>query len=491
MKVLFQEATVNLLKNVQDELGAVHQFIGGAYITGEKTGDVIFPYDGQPIFTFYKSSTQDVEEAISLAEKALPSMKKLTLYERAEILSKTANILEEHIDSIAKIIVYETSKTLKDAIGEVTRAISTFRFSAEATKSLHGETLPLDAMSGVGKRLSFIVHEPIGVVGAITGFNFPILLAAHKLGPAFGAGNTVVLKPSPGTPISSIVLAWVLQQAGLPMGALSVVNGDVEVGEAIVKDPRIAVISFTGSSLIGRKISQQAEYKKVLLELGSNAATIIDSVENLEEVAEKLVTGGYGANGQSCISVQRIIVNKQLSCELTEILKNKVSLLKVGNPFDKETNVSALFTQNANQRITEWIEEALHSGAKLEVGGKIENQIFLPTLLSNVSSEMRVFKEEIFGPVILVTTYESFDEAIELVNDSRYGLQVGVYTTNLPHALKAIDEIKAGSVHINEISNFRPDHMPYGGYKESGIGKEGPQSVLDELTNKKVVSFKL
>lgn len=494
-QTLFQpyidEKLTNFINNFSDADSSIYQFVKGEFKSSSNMNSVNFPFDNSLAFRYFSTDIKDVEESIEFASQNLDIMRDLTLYERSQILLNTANLLNEHKEEMAKIVVLETGKTINDSRGEIIRAISTLNFAAEATKALNGETLPLDAMNGVGKRISFIMHEPLGVIGAITGFNFPVLLAVHKLGPAFGAGNTVVLKPSPGTPVSSIALAWMFEKAGLPKGALSVVNGDIPVGEVITKHPKVAAISFTGSSKIGRIISKQAEYKKVLLELGSNAATIVDSRKDLETIASKLIVGGFASNGQSCISVQRILVRKEFKKDLLEKLESKIKELKIGNPFDDDTKVSALFNPNANNRILSWIEEAVNDGARIITGGKVTKQILEPTLLVDVKPEMNIFQEEIFGPVILVTEFDSFDEAINLVNNSEYGLQVGVFTEDLQSALKAISNIRSGSVHINEISNFRPDHMPYGGVKESGIGKEGPKYVLEELSNKKVVSIKL
>lgn len=487
------EEILNFLSPILDENQIIKQCIAGEFIKSSQINEVSFPFDRSNSIKYYVSEKNDVYEGIELASQVIKDMKALTLYQRADIINKVANSIESNKEILAKIIVFETGKTIKDSRAEIVRVISTLKFCVEAIHGFKGEGLPLDATEGTGKRVAFTVKEPIGVVAAITGFNFPLLLAVHKVGPAFGAGNAVILKPSPGTPIITLVLASLFIEAGLPKGALSVVNGDREVGELITTHPKVAAVSFTGSSEIGKKISKQAEYKKVLLELGSNAATIIDDLAediSLEYIANRLVQGGFASNGQSCISVQRIICNKRFTSELIDILKSSVKKLKVGNPLEEDTDISQLFTLASLNRIENLIAQSIDKGAVVEYGASTKNGILQPTILSNVSEDMSIFQEEIFGPVILITEYENFEDAINIANNSKYGLQAGVYTNNLSHMLKAINEIDCGGVHINEISNFRPDHMPYGGVKDSGIGKEGPLYVLEELSISKVVTIK-
>lgn len=480
-----------ILDVISDESNTVFQYVAGKWESTAQQETLKFPYDDSEVCSFYVGTAEDVNRAIMHAKSVGKTMKDLPLWQRSEIIANAASYLEEISEEAAQLIVYETGKTIKDARGEILRTVSTLRFASEAAKDLHAETLPLDAMKGISNRVAFSIREPIGVVGAITGFNFPLLLAAHKLGPAFAGGNTVVLKPSPGTPITVILIAHIFEQAGLPSGALHVINGDVAVGQAIVEHEDVAAISFTGSSKVGRIISQQACYKKVLLELGSNAATIVDENSDLDEIADRCIAGGFGSVGQSCISVQRIIAHHTVYELLKEKLVERVKLLKVGHPLDETTDVSTLFTQDAKDRILDWIQEAQKKGAEIAIGGQAEGRLLQPTVIADTTTDMKVFQEEIFGPVITLIKFNDFDQAIQLANDSKYGLQVGVFTNNLQHSWQAIQRIEAGSVHINEVSNFRPDHMPYGGVKDSGIGKEGPKYVLEELTTLKVVSFKL
>ncbi|WP_462420586.1 aldehyde dehydrogenase family protein [Salinicoccus sp. Marseille-QA3877] len=482
---------VNDLLKKYDIDGPVPNLIGGSYRSNENIKDLKFAFNDEDVLQYSIGDGKDVKEAIEIADKSLSDMKQLTSYEKSLILDEVASKLDENKLSLASLIVFETGKPINDAIGEVERSISTLKFTSIEVKQIKGETLNLDSLKDSSKRLAFTKVEPLGVIGAITGFNFPLLLGIHKIGPALGAGNTVVLKPSPKTPISSILLGKLFIEAGLPAGALSVINGDEEVGKEIIDSEKIKAISFTGSSKVGKIISGEAKFKKVLLELGSNAATIIDTNKDIKQFAKLLVKGGLSTNGQSCISVQRVIVKEDFKDELIKELQNELENINVGNPFDENVSVSALIDPNANKRILSWIEEAKAQGADINFGGELTDKALQPTLLSNVTKDMKVFFEEIFGPVITVSTYKDFNEAIELTNHSEYGLQVGVHTESLTNALEAIERIEAGSVHVNETSNFRPDHMPYGGVKDSGIGKEGPKYVIDELTSKKVITMKL
>ncbi|MBI0579862.1 aldehyde dehydrogenase family protein [Neobacillus cucumis] len=465
--------------------------IGGEWITLDKTYPIEFPYTGEVIAQVSLTTLKEAEEAVMTAVAAKKVMSEIPLWKRAEILNKAADLLTGREEEIASLIVYENGKTLSDAIGEVKRTVSTLRFSAEAARDLHGEMIPIDAMQGGEGRLAFTIREPIGVVTGITGFNFPLLLAAHKIGPAIAGGNPVILKPAPQTPLSSFEFAKILAEAGLPLGGLSVITGDAEVGEYLVKHPEVNLITFTGSSEVGKKISGIAKYKKVLLELGSNAATIVDSNANLELAIDRCYTGGFGTVGQSCISVQRVYVHKDSYEQFITRLAKKISSLKTGDPFNEETDIPTLISMAATNRVSDWIGEAITAGARLITGGHIKGRILEPTLLADVTQEMKVSCEEIFGPVIVVSPFNDFKDAVDQVNQSRYGLQAGVFTNNLNHAFYAIKHIEAGGVQINEVSNFRADHMPYGGVKDSGMGKEGPKYTLEEMTVPKLVGFRM
>lgn len=466
-------------------------YIGGKWVNTEETYTLEFPYNGEAFAKVALATPKEAEEAVNQALSAKKAMAELPLWKRAEILNRAADLLMERQDQIAELLVYETGKILRDTKAEVGRAASTLRFSAEAARSLQGEMIPIDAMQGGEGRLTFTVREPIGVVGAITGFNFPLLLAAHKVGPAIAGGNPTLLKPAPQTPLSSFELARMFEEAGLPKGGLSVITGDVEVGEYLVRHPGVPVISFTGSSEVGKRISEIAKYKKVLLELGSNSGTIIDQNTDLDFIVNRCVTGGFSAAGQSCISVQRVFVHQDLYETFLHLLREKVAGLKTGDPFAEDTDVPALISFDATMRVANWIYEAVESGARLLAGGKVTGRILEPTILADVTPDMKVSCEEIFGPVIVVAPFETFEDAVEQINNSRYGLQAGVFTNNMSHAFYAIKNIESGGIQINDIPSFRADHMPYGGVKDSGMGKEGPKYSLEEMTVSKLVSFRM
>ncbi|KAB2336301.1 aldehyde dehydrogenase family protein [Cytobacillus depressus] len=466
-------------------------YIGGKWSNTKETYPLEFPYNGEVVTNVALATTKEAEEAVDSAISAKKVMAELPLWKRAEILNRAADLLIERQDALAELMVYETGKIFRDTKTEIARSASTLRFAADAARALQGDMIPIDAMKGGEGRLMFTIREPIGVIGAITGFNFPLLLAAHKVGPAIAGGNPTVLKPAPQTPLSSFELARIFEEAGLPKGGLSVITGDVEVGEYLVKHPNVPVISFTGSSEVGKRISEIARYKKVLLELGSNSATIIDKDSNIDYAIDRCVVGGFGASGQSCISVQRVYVHKEYYEEFLERLAAKINNLKIGNPFDEDTDVSTLISFEATSRVSGWVREAVESGARLLAGGEVKGRILEPTLLADVTSDMKVSCEEIFGPVIVVSPFESFTNVVDLVNDSRYGLQTGVFTNNINNAFYAIKNIESGGININEIPSFRADHMPYGGVKDSGIGKEGPKYSLEEMTVEKLVSFRI
>jgi acyl-CoA reductase-like NAD-dependent aldehyde dehydrogenase len=495
LSIINEQGDVTTMTQISSILAGYEEFVplfmGGNWLRTETTYPLEFPYSGEVFTNVSLASTKDAEMAVEIAISAKKSMSELPLWKRAEILNRAADLLLEREEEIATLIVFETGKILKDARGEVKRSVSTLRFAAEAARQLHGEMIPIDAMQGGEGRLAFTIREPIGIIGAITGFNFPLLLAAHKVGPAIAGGNPTILKPAPQTPLSSFEFAKILEQAGLPQGGLSVITGDAEVGEYLVRHPEIPVITFTGSSQVGKRISEIARYKKVLLELGSNAATIIDANADLDLAIERCTIGGFSAVGQSCISVQRVYVHQDIYNQFLEQLAIKVKNLKIGDPFAEDTDVPTLISFEATQRISEWVKEAVELGARLLVGGKINGRILEPTLLAEVTPDMKISCEEVFGPVITVAPFQSFSDAVDLVNRSRYGLQAGVFTNNMSHAFYAIKHIEAGGIQINEVSNFRADHMPYGGVKDSGMSKEGPKYALEEMTVPKLVSFRM
>lgn len=465
-------------------------FINGRWEERDNLYDLTSPYSGEVIAKVPYASKDDVLSAVNSAKKAAKQMRELTALDRSEILERVCEKFEERLEECAYVLALENAKPIKAARGEIQRTIETYKFAAEEAKQVVGETIPMDAAkSGKGK-FAFTKKEPLGVIAAITPFNFPFNLVAHKLGPAFAMGNTVVLKPASQTPLSAIFTAEIFAEAGLPDGALNVVFGPGgDVGDLLVTHPDIKMVTFTGSVEVGVQIREKAGLKKVTLELGSNSAVILDSVRDIDSVAQRCVEGAFSYSGQTCISVQRIYVHKDLYNDFMHAFIEKTKQVKVGDPTHEDTVVSALIHQKEAERIEGWLKAA--KGATIVQGGDRSGSVIDPTILTNVGADMSVSCKEAFAPVVSVNAYESWDEAIELVNDSEYGLQAGVYTTCVDKAFEAIDKIEAGGVIVNDIPSFRVDQMPYGGVKNSGTGREGIKYSMEEMCELKLGVFNL
>ena len=465
-------------------------FINGEWKEANQYVDLMSPYSQEVIARIPSATEGEVSDAINAAYLAREVMANMPAHKRAAILERLVGLLEIRADEAANIIAIEAAKPITTARDEVNRTIQTYKLAAEEAKRIHGETLSLDAAPGGENRVAYTVREPIGVIGAITPFNFPMNLVAHKVGPAIAAGNTIVLKPASQTPLSAYFLAELLLEAGLPKGALNVITGGGRtVGNQLVTDERIAAITFTGSPAVGVGIRNKAGLKRVTLELGSNAAVIIDQGVDIDKIIPRCVKGAFSFQGQVCISLQRIYVHENLYDEFVEKLVEATKNLKLGDPLDVNTDVSALISKGDVQRTLEWIQEAEQNGAIIATGGKAEGNILQPTILLNVDSSLKVSCQEVFAPIVLVNKVKSVEEAVKQVNDSRYGLQAGIYTENIHTALYAADSLHVGGVMINDIPTFRVDHMPYGGVKESGSGREGIKYAIEELTELKLVVF--
>ncbi|MDQ0246390.1 acyl-CoA reductase-like NAD-dependent aldehyde dehydrogenase [Bacillus fengqiuensis] len=465
-------------------------FINGEWLESSNYQSLLSPYTQEVIAEIPMATEQETDMAIEAAYQARGVMAKMPAHQRASILEKLAGLLEERADEAAQIIAFEAAKPLATAKGEVSRTIETYKFAAEEAKRIHGETIPLDASAGGEGRVGYTVREPIGVIGAITPFNFPMNLVAHKVGPAIASGNPIVLKPATQTPLSSLFIAELLQEAGLPAGALNVVTGGGRVvGEKLVTDDRVSMITFTGSPAVGIGIRNKAGLKRVTLELGSNAAVIIDKDVNIDKIISRCVTGAFSNQGQVCISLQRVYAHEEIYDQFVEKFIEATKQLKLGDPLDPQTDVSALISPNDVQRSLEWIEEAKQQGANIAAGGIAEGNILHPTVILDASTQLKVSCQEVFAPIVLINKIQSIEEAIELVNDSRYGLQAGIYTENVHTALDAAENLHVGGVMINDIPTFRVDHMPYGGVKESGTGREGIKYAVEEMTEMKLVIF--
>ncbi|MBB3869571.1 aldehyde dehydrogenase family protein [Parageobacillus toebii NBRC 107807] len=463
-------------------------FIDGKWVKAEKYTSLLSPYNEKIIAEIPVATLNDVDQAIAAAYHAREKMAKMPKHERAKILENVASLLEQRKEEAAHIIAQESAKPLRTALEEVNRTIQTYKFSSEEAKRIHGETLPLDAAPGGENRIGYTIREPIGVIGAITPFNFPMNLVAHKVGPAIASGNTIVLKPASQTPLSAFFIAELLQEAGLPDGALNVVTGRGSlIGNQIVQDERVKMITFTGSPQVGIAIRNKAGLKRVTLELGSNSAVIIDEGVDLRSIVPRCVKGAFSNQGQVCISLQRIYVHKNIYEEFVDRFVSETRTLTIGDPLHASTDISALISKNDVQRVLNWIEEAKQAGATVATGGDITGNIVHPTVLLHTKPDMKVSCQEVFGPVVLINKVASVEEAIQFVNDSRYGLQAGIYTNHIARALDAAEKLEVGGVMINDIPTFRVDHMPYGGVKESGIGREGIKYAIEEMTELKLV----
>jgi len=465
-------------------------FINGEWIEANSYTTLTSPYSEEKLAEIPAATVEEVNEAIQAAYDARKVMGKMPAHKRAAILEKLVSLFEARSDEAARIIALEAAKPITTAKEEVARTIQTYKFAAEEAKRIHGETISLDAAPGGENRVAYTVREPLGVIGAITPFNFPMNLVAHKVGPAIAAGNTIVLKPASQTPLSSYFLAELLEEAGLPAGALNVVTGSGRVvGDKLVTDDRVKVITFTGSPAVGIGIRNKAGLKRVTLELGSNAALIIDDGVDINKVIARSIKGAFSNQGQVCISLQRIYIHENLYEPFVENFIKETKKLNTGDPLDPKTDVSALISKGDVERTLEWIEEAKLHGAEVATGGMADGNVLLPTVLLNADKALKVSCQEVFAPIVLINKVKTVKEAIELVNDSRYGLQAGIYTNNVNTALDASEELHVGGVMINDIPTFRVDNMPYGGVKESGVGREGIKYAVEEMTEMKLVVF--
>ncbi|WP_420852086.1 aldehyde dehydrogenase family protein [Paenibacillus hamazuiensis] len=470
----------------------------GSIIGGETdfTGDTIPVYNkfsGERIAEIHKASREVVGRAVANALHTFRTVK-LSPVERSGILLKAAQLLKERKEQLAMSLVREVGRTIKDCRVEIDRAVATFTISAEEAKRIAGHCVPIAAQQGNENKLAFTVRVPVGVVCAITPFNNPINLTAHKIAPAIAAGNAVVLKPAEVTPVTVMAMVSILQEAGLPPGFLNVVHGlGQETGQYLLEDERIAMFTFTGSVGVGRHIKSTTGIRKVTLELGSNSPTIVHrDALNIGEIAELCALRGLSAtNGQACISVQRLYVHKDIHDEFVAMLVRTAERMKVGNPEEEDTDIGPLISEKEAMRVEAWVNEAVAAGAKVLCGGKRDGTFYQPTIITDVKPDMKVMCQELFGPVVNVIPYDDIDWVFAQANDSKFGLQAGLFTSNLQLAMRAVYELEFGGVLINDVSTFRSDVMPYGGIKNSGIGKEGPRYTIEEMTDERIVVIKM
>jgi acyl-CoA reductase-like NAD-dependent aldehyde dehydrogenase len=457
--------------------------VGGEWIETGEWLDVRSPYSGDIVGRVAKAGAGETRRAIDAAEGAM--REPLPAHKRAEILVRVAGALGRRHEEAARLISDEAGKPLKAARVEAARAMSTYTFAAVEARKLAGEMVPMDAAQAGEGKLAFTLRRPIGVVGAISPFNFPLNLVAHKIAPALAAGCAVVLKPASATPLSALFLAELEEEAGLPPGWLNVLVGPAaEIGDVIVEDERVKLITFTGSSGVGWKLKERAAKKRVNLELGNATPLIVAADADVSTAATKVAQNAFAFAGQSCISVQRVYVERSAYDEFVRELVPLVEALKVGDPGDEDTDVGPVIDEGARKRILDWIEA---SSGQVLTGGELEGELIRPTVIANPGRDDEVSCEEVFGPVCTVTAVDSIDEAIELANGTRYGLQAGIFTTSLDNALRAAQELEFGGVTVNEAPTFRSDQMPYGGVKDSGNTREGPHYAVREMTEERLI----
>ena len=464
--------------------------IDGEWIETGAWLEVHSPYDGSLVGRVAKGGAAETRSAVAAAERAMSEP--LPAYERAAILDRTAGLVDERADEIARTISAEAGKPMKAARIEVARAQSTFTMAAVEARTLAGDVIPMDASPAGSGKLALTLRVPIGVVGAISPFNFPFNLVAHKVAPALAAGCAVVLKPASQTPLSALLLAELESDAGLPPGWLNVVCGPAsEIGDVLVEDERVALITFTGSAGVGWKLRERAPRKRVNLELGNATPVIVAADADLEDVATRLAANAFSFAGQSCISVQRIYIERSAYDRFLELFLPRVEALVVGDPADDATDVGPVISSGERDRVLEWIEEARGLGARILAGGELDGELIRPTVVADTPADSKVACEEVFGPLCTVAPYDSLAEAIALSNGTRYGLQAGIFTSDVRAALRAARELEFGGVTVNEAPTFRADQMPYGGVKDSGNTREGPAYAIREMTEERLVVLQL
>lgn len=465
-------------------------WIGGEFIPADHYQILCNPYSGNEIARIAIAKEHHIMDAVACADTMAPVMAKMPSHERSAILSGVSRQLEERLDEAAGLLALEAAKPLNTAKVEIQRTVQTYRFAAEAAGQVTGEMIPMDAAPGGVGKLAFTVREPLGVIGAICPFNFPFNLVAHKIGPAIAAGNTVVLKPAGQTPLSAHFIAQLFDNAGLPKGALNVITGTGRViGNALITHDRVKMITFTGSPPVGKEIRNKAGLKRVTLELGSNSAVILDKGIDIKAIAPRCVTAAFSFQGQVCISLQRIYVHKDLYDDFVKEFVKLTQQLKGGDPSLPGFDYSAVISPADADRIQNWLAEARQAGADIITGGERTGNMISPAVVINAPPGIRVSCQEVFGPVAVIYPFEDMDEAIARVNDSVFGLQAGIFTPFVNHALDAAKKLQVGGVMVNEVPTFRVDQMPYGGVKESGMGREGLKYAIEEMTEMKLISL--
>lgn len=460
---------------------------GGEFIATSEELKVFSPFDGNHIATTYLAQKNDLDIAIAKAEAVKNEMKHLPSYKRFEILKFISDGINKNKDYLATILAKESAKPFRYALGEINRAVQTFLVAAEESKRLPKEYLSLDWTAPGENKEALVKHFPIGLVAGIAPFNFPLNLAVHKLAPAIASGNPIILKPARSTPLSVLELAKIIDKTDLPKGAVSILPMDRESGNQLVTDDRFKLLSFTGSPAVGWKMKQQAGKKKVLLELGGNAGVVVGKSADIDWAVKKCMIGGFAYSGQVCIHVQRIYIQNDVFDEFVNKMIVATKQLKYGSPQDENTEISAMIDEDNAKRVEEWVNDAVADGAKILYGGKRNKTYYEPTIITNTHAQMNVCALEIFGPVVTVERFDEIEDAFSEINNSQYGLQAGIFTNNLKEMNLAFDVLEVGGVIINDVPTFRVDHMPYGGIKNSGLGREGLKYAIHEMMEPKLL----
>ena len=465
-------------------------FVAGRWVESPDVLEITNPARAdEPAGSTYNATEEQYEEAVQAAVGAFETTRWLPAYERGRILREISAGIRERREEIARLITLESGKPIRDALVEVDRATLTFRLGAEEAERMTGELIPLDLMATSRGRIGVTRRFPIGPVAAISPFNFPLNLAAHKLAPAIAAGNTIVLKPPSKDPLTMLAVAEIVERAGVPEGAVSILPMTRALGDRMVEDERFKLLTFTGSPSVGWRMKERAGKKKVVLELGGNAGVIVDESADLDWAVKRTLVGAYTYAGQVCISVQRIFVHRSRYDAFLDRLVEGARTLKVGDPLDPETQLGPMVDEQAAQRTERWVREAEEMGGRVLLGGRADGSIFPPTVLVDTPREAQVCSNEAFAPLVVAFPFDEFGDAIRQVNDSFYGLQTGVFTNDLQHSWQAFNELEVGGVIINDSPTYRIDHMPYGGVKDSGLGREGLRYSIEDMTEPRLLAF--
>ncbi len=465
--------------------------IGGEWRGSDDVMEVRFPYDGSLVDAVSMASAADMNDAMEAAVKGFEVTRVLPSHKRSEILQNMARLLQERFDEVVDAMIMEGGKNRKTALGETARALETLKVSSEEARRIGGEVFSIDWTAAGENRQGFTRRAPIGTVLGITPFNYPVNLACHKIGPAIAVGNPIILKPAEKTPLSSVILAEIVLEAGYPPQAFSMLNAWGPDTEMMVTDPRVAMISFTGGGNVGWMLKSKAGQKKVALELGGNAGVIVHNDADLALAAGQAAAGGFANAGQNCISVQRLLIQRDVFEAFTDLFVDEVKALKVGDPRDADVDIGPMISLNDAERAEAWVNEAKKAGASVLYGDARDGVMFPPTVLTETAPDMRVNCEEVFAPVVTVSPYDKWDDAVATINDSPYGLQAGVFSNDVKCIMDAWQRIDVGGLHINSASTFRVDHMPYGGVKASGYGREGVKYAIEDMTELRLMTLNL